>query len=133
MAGPADDLVGPFHRLDRDHRLVLDRDRLPDVERGDGVRHAVAEGEVLALLLARRALGQHALARQQRLEKRRRVEQLDALVAHDLGDGRNQRVGVAGLEAGEHGQQRQVRHDAGEDLDVLDLAGHHRAGHAGRP
>ena len=38
-AGARDDLVGAFHRLDGDDRLVLDGDRLADVERRDGVGH----------------------------------------------------------------------------------------------
>ena len=57
LAGAADHRVGPFHRLDRDHRLVLHDDRLADVERRDGVGHAVAEGEVLELLGDRRPRG----------------------------------------------------------------------------
>ena len=42
-------VVGAFHRLDGHDRLVLDHDRLADVERRDGVRHAVAERDVLQL------------------------------------------------------------------------------------
>ena len=47
-----DHLVGAFHRLDGDHRGVLDRDGLPDVEAGDRVGHAVAEREIRAARLA---------------------------------------------------------------------------------
>ena len=68
---------------------------------------------------------------QQRRQERGRIEQLDAVVAHDVGDGGDQRVGVAGLEPGQDRQQRQVGHDAREDLDVLDLPGHDRLGDAG--
>ena len=66
VPGAANHLVGAFHGLDRDDRLVLDRDRLADVEAGDRVRHAVAEVEVRALLVGRRPRAEHALARQQR-------------------------------------------------------------------
>ena len=55
VSGAPDHFVGPLHRLDRDDRLVLDGDRLTDVERRDGVSHPVAEREVLALLVRRRA------------------------------------------------------------------------------
>ncbi len=39
---------------------------------------------------------------------------------------RDQRVGVSRPEPGQHRQEREVGNDAGKDLDVLDLAGHHR-------
>ena len=126
------DFVGAFHRLDRHDRLVLHGDGLADVERGDRVRHPVAEREIRALLLGRRARGQHAVARQQRREERGRIEQLDAVVAHHVGHRGDQRVGVARLEPRQHRQQRQVGNDAGEDLDVLDLPGHDGPRHAGR-
>ena len=35
------------------------------------------------------------------------------------------------LQPHQHAEQRQVRHDAGEELGVLDLPGHHRLRHAG--
>ena len=57
LAGAADHGVGPLHRFDGDDRLVLDDDRLADVERGDGVRHPVAEGKILELLRRRRRGG----------------------------------------------------------------------------
>ena len=53
MPGAGNHFVGPFHRFDGDDRLMLDRDRLPDVQRRDCVRHAVAELEVLLLLVGR--------------------------------------------------------------------------------
>ena len=58
------------------------------------VRHPVAELEILLLVLGRRALGQHAGPGQQRREQRRRVDQLDAVIAQHVGDGANQAVGV---------------------------------------
>ena len=133
LPGAADHLVGPFHRLDRDHRLVLHGDRLADVERRRSRRPC---GSRTRNPRAPRSLGARSVSTpspgEQRLEERRRVQQLDALVAHHVGDRRNQRIGVARLEPGEHRQQRQIGHDAGEDLDVLDLPGHHRLGDAGR-
>ena len=82
--GAADHLVGALHRLDRDDRLVLDRDGLPDVERRNRVGHAVAEFEVRALLVRRRARAQHAFTCEQRRQERCRIQQLDPLVAHAL-------------------------------------------------
>jgi len=45
--------------------------------------------------------------------------------------GRDQGVRVARRQPAQHGQQREIRHDAGEDARVLDLAGHQRAGDIG--
>ena len=45
-------------------------------------------------------------------QERRRVDELDAVVAQHVGDGGDERVGVLRLEAREHRQQRQVGHDA---------------------
>ena len=56
MTRPADHLVGPFHRLDGDDRLVLHGDRLADVERGNGIGDAIPELEVRALPLVWRAI-----------------------------------------------------------------------------
>ena len=132
-AGPRDHLVGALHRLDRHHGAVLDGNRLPDVETRHGVGHPVAELEVRVRLGARLGAGDRPAAREQRREEGRRVDQLDAVVAQHLRDRRDQRVGVPGAQAQEDGQQQAVGHDAGEDLDVLDLPGHHRVGDAGRP
>ena len=104
VAGAADDLVGAFHRLDGDDRLVLDGDRLADVERGNRIGHPVAELEVGALLLVGRTLAQHPRPGEQRREKHGRVQQFDPFVAHHVGDRGDQGVGVARLEAGEHGR-----------------------------
>ena len=126
VAGARDGFVGAFHGLDRDHRLMLHGDGLADIEAGNGIGHAIAELEILALRLVRRAIAQLSLAREQRLEKRRRVEQLDAALAHQVGDRADQRVGVEPLQLAHHRQRRQVGHEAAEDLGVLDLPGHHR-------
>ena len=52
----ANHLVGAFHRLDRDDRLVLHGDRLANVQAGNRVGHPVAEVEILPLLVCRRPL-----------------------------------------------------------------------------
>ena len=73
LAGARDHRVGAFHRLDRDDRRRLHRDRLADVEAGDGVGDAVAERRGRACSSSRRrAARQHASPRQQRREERRR-------------------------------------------------------------
>ena len=131
MTGAANHLVGAFHRFDGHDRLVLDGDGLADVERGNRVRHPVAELEVGAFPLVGRAIAEHALAGEQRRQEHRRVEQLDPLVFHDVRHRGDQRIGVPRLEAPEHRQQRQVRDDAGEDLDMTHLPRHHRLRHAG--
>ncbi len=126
MSGAADHFVGALHRLDGDDRLVLDRDGLPDIEAGDDVSHLVAELEVTLLVLSRRTLGQHAGPGQQRRQQRGRVDQLDAVLAQDVGDGTDQAIGVSRRELAQHRDERHVRDDATEDLGVLDLSGHDR-------
>ncbi len=125
------DLVGAFHRLDGDDRLMLHRDRLPDVQRRDRVGHAVAELEILLLLAGRRPSRQHAWFREQRRDERRGVDELDAVVAQHGGHGADQTVGVPPAQLGEDGKQRRVRNDVGEDFGVLHLPRHHGMGHAG--
>ncbi len=85
MPGTANDFIGPFHRLHRHHGLVLDRDGLADVERGNRVSHPIAELEILQLLWRRRSLGQHAFAGKKRREESRRIDQVDAFVTHHVG------------------------------------------------
>ena len=131
-AGPLDHRVGPLHRLHGDHGGVLHDDRLADVEARDRVGHAVAEREVRVLLGRRPPRGDRARRGEQRREEGGGVEQLDAVIAHDVGDRRDERVGVPRAEAHHHREQQAVGQDAREDLDVLDLAGHHRVRGAGR-
>ena len=83
------------------------------------------------LLIGRAPSRQHADAGQQRREKRRRVEQLDAVVAQHVGHAGDERVGVPGLEPHQHAEERQVGHDVGEELRVLHLPRHHRLSDAG--
>jgi hypothetical protein len=54
------------------------------------------------------------------------------VIAHHVRDGGNQRVGIAGLQSCEYGQEREVRDNPGKDLDVLHLAGHDRLRSSGR-
>ena len=67
-------------------------------------------------------------AREQRREEQGRIEQLDPFVAQHVGDGGDERIGVARLEPGQDGNEGEVGNDAGENLDVTHLAGHHRLG-----
>ena len=76
------------------------------------------------------AAGENAGLREQRFEIGGRRDQLDALVAEDLGHGAEQHVGVAGAEVEQQLRQPPVGADAGEDLLVLDLSGHDGAGDA---
>ena len=111
---------------------MLHRDGLADVERRNRVRHPTAELEVLLLVLGRLALRQHAGTRQQRLDERRRVHQLDAVVVEHAGDRANEAVGVLRRELPQHAEKGEIGNDAaGEDLGVLHLAGHDRVADAG--
>ena len=89
------------------------------------VRHAIAEREIRPGRIVWRRAGDVALLREQRLQERRGVEQLDALAAHHVGDRRDQGIGGLGAQAHQHLQQRPVWRDVGKQLRVLDLARHH--------
>ena len=132
-AGPRDHLVGPFHRLDRDHRLVLDDNGLADVERRRSRRPC---GSRTRSRRARRSSARGASARPRApaaVAGTRSSPSARCRVAHARRPRpRSARRCSAPCSRVEHRQQRQVRDDAGEDLDVLDLAGHHRLRHAGR-
>ena len=125
VAGAGDGFVGALHRLDRHDRLMLHGDRLSDVEAGNRVGHAVAELQVLPLRLVRRAIAQLSLARQQRLEELRGVDQLNPALAHQVRHRADQRIGVEPLQLAHQRHRRHVGDEAAEDLDVLDLPGHH--------
>ena len=51
------------------------------------------------------------------------------MVAQDVGDGRDDRVGVARLQLRDEAQRGQVGTDVGEQPRVLHLSGHHRLRH----
>ena len=57
-------------------------------------------------------------------------DELDAFIAEDFGDRAEQHVGVAGAQVEEEFGETPVGTDGGEDLGVLDLAGHDGAGDA---
>ena len=131
MARASDHRVCALHRFDRHHGRGLHGDRLADVEPGDRIGHRVADVQV-GLLICRGAAGrEHAFTRQEGRQEGRGVDELDALLAEDVGDRRDQRVGALRLESHEHAEQRHVGHDVGEELRVLDLAGHDRLAHSG--
>jgi hypothetical protein len=131
MARPSDHFVGPFHRFDGDDGLMLHGNRLADVERRNGVGHAVPEREILLFILGRCAPGDDAATREQRLNQRRGVQQLDAVVAQHVGHRTNQAVGILRRQLPQHAEERQVGDDAPEDLGVLHLPGHHGVADAG--
>ena len=117
--------VGAFHRLDRDDRAVLHDDRSARRRRRRSRRR---RGSRTRSPPASRRSGCACVSTPGRAtqigQQRRRVHQRDAVVLQHVGDGGDQRVGVLRLQPRQHRQQRQVRHDAAEQLHVLDLAGH---------
>ncbi len=89
-----------------------------------------AVGDVLLFLFAGGAAGEDAGLGEERLEVVGGGDEFDAFVGEDLGDGAEQHVGVAGAEVEEELGEAPVGADGGEDLRVLDLAGHDGAGNA---
>ena len=131
MSRARDHFVGALHRFHGDDRLMFDRDRLPDVERRDLIGDAVAEFQILQLLLGRRARRQDTRPGEQRLNERGRIHQLDAVFLHHGRDRPDQPVGVPRHELRQHLPHLPVRDDAGKDLRVLHLARHHGLRDAG--
>ena len=74
--------------------------------------------------------GEDAGRRKHGFEEGCRRDEVDAFVFEDLGDGAEQHVGVAGAEVEQEFGEAPVGADGGEDLLVLDLAGHDGAGDA---
>ena len=72
----------------------------------------------------RRACGEDSGFREEWFEVLRGGDQFDAFVVEDFGDGAEEHVGRAGAEVEEELGEAPVGADAGEDLLVLDLAGH---------
>ena len=104
MRGARDHFIGTFHRLHSHHGPVLHGNRLPNVLGGNRVGHPVSELEIGPLLVGGRAHAEDTRPRQQRLEKDRGIQQLDALGAHHLRDRGDEGIGIARLEAGEDGE-----------------------------
>ena len=128
--GAGDGGVGAFHGFDRDAGLGGDDDGLAEVVGGDGLGDGAAVGDVLLFFFVGCAAGEDAGFGEERFEVSGRGDQLDAFVAENLGHRAEQHVGVAGAEVEEKLGEAPVGADAGEDLLVLDLAGHDGAGDA---
>jgi len=104
---------------------------LAEVVGGDGVSDGAAVGDVLPFVFAGGALGEDAGFGEEGLEIVGGGDELDAFVTEDLGDGAEEHVGRAGAEVEEEFGEAPVGADGGEDLGVLDLAGHDGASDSG--
>jgi hypothetical protein len=130
VASAGDGGVGALHGLDGDAGLGCDDDGLTEVPGGDSLGHGAAVGYVPAFFFVWRAGGEDAGFCEKRFQVLRGGDELDALVVEDFGDGAEEHVGRAGAEVEEELGETPVGADAGEDLFVLDLAGHDGAGDA---
>ena len=130
LAGAGDGGVGAFHGLDGDAGLGGDDDGLAKVVGGDGLGDGAAVGDVLLLFFVGCAPGEDAGFCEEGFEIGGGGDEFDAFVAEDLGDGAEEHVGVAGAKVEEELGEAPVGANAGEDLLVLDLAGHDGAGDA---
>ena len=113
---------------------VLHGDRLADVEAGDRVGHPVAEREDRA---PRRRSARVPSARRRRRAAacRSAVESISSMPCSRITSATAAMSASVFVdrERASARQQRQVGHDAGEDLRVLDLPGHHGVGRRRRP
>ena len=94
--------------------------------RGD----SAAVVDVRGFAFIRRAARQDAFERQQRPEKFRRVDQLDAFIFQHAGDGADQRIRIFRRQRKQQFREPPVRPDGAEDLVVLHLPGHHGVLHS---
>ena len=133
LAGARDDRVGPLHRLDGDDGRRLHRDRLADVEAGDGVGDAVAEREVAP---ARSSSGARRVSTPSRASSgaRNAVEFNSSMPlsrsASAMPPIRPSVFFAFSRISTPQQRQRRRSHD-GEQLGVLDLPRHHRLRDAG--
>ena len=127
LTGARDHRIGPFHRFDRDDRRRLDGDRLADVEAGDRVGDAVAEREI-GLLVARSALAASARLPAPAAASRNAVESRSVMPWSRSTSATAEMIASVfrALSRISTPSARQVGHDVGEQLGVLDLSGHHR-------
>ncbi len=130
--GARDRVVGALHRLHGHDGLMLDDDGLADIEARQSRRpsdsqtpgpSAARRSSALRLNVSR--LGE------QRLQQLGRIEQLNATLLHDVGDGSDQRVGVARPQAGSTPTASSSPADDLEDFRVLDLPRHDGLRHTG--
>jgi hypothetical protein len=127
-AGACDGGVGAFHGFDGDAGLGGDDDGLAEIVGGDGLGDSAAVGDVFRFFFVGCATGEDAGFREEGFEVLGGGDEFDAFVAEDFGDGTEEHVRVAGAEIEEEFGEAPVGTDAGEDLFVLDLAGHDGAG-----
>ena len=132
VTGAADHFVGAFHRLDGNDGLVLDRDRLPDVERRNSVGHAVAECEVVVLLFDR-GLRSVSVPAPASSGCRNAVESSSSMPSPRITSATAE-ISASVLRAFSRvSTESSVKSGTMPEkiFDVLDLPGHHRLGHAG--
>ena len=122
--------VGAFHGLDRHAGAFADGDALAHVEARQRIGDAAAIIDIRLLGLVGLAPGHGAFVRQQRLEQRGGIAQLDAFVGQDLHDAADEAIGIARGQRGQQFHQPPVGPDGGEDLRVFHLAGHDHFGDA---
>ncbi len=132
-ARPPDHLVGPLHGLQGHRGPVLDHDRLPEVEPGQGPRHLAAVSDVLALVPRGTPAGHGSHLRQLILQEEGGGQQGDPFPGQGIDHAPDQAVRVLEGESAQDPQQLQVGDDVREDLPVLHLAGHHRLPGPPRP
>ena len=121
--------VGALHRLDGDDGAILHDDGLADVEAGDRVGLRVAERQVGFFARVRRARASATPAGASSGD-RNAVESSRPMPFSCITSATAAMSESVFFEVSlrMHREQRQVGHEVGEDLHVLDLAGHHRLG-----
>ena len=117
--------VGAFHGLHRNASPLGDGDALPDIVLRKRGGNAAAVVDIALLIGRRLASRQNAFRGQKILQQQGRIGERDAFVRQDLGHAADQSVGVLGFERRQQLHQAPVRHDGGENLDVLHLPAHH--------
>ncbi len=123
---PLQHQVGAIRRLDRQHAIVGNHDRLTDVERAGRAKQRQSALDVGAVDCARLAAAQRALRHQDFGRHLMRAEHAETLLLEHLGDARQQMV-VAALERPDDPRQ----HPQGEEIEpqVPNVRTHQAADH----
>ena len=121
--------IRPLKGLHRQHHPLLDQERLPNIQRADPHRRAVAKVDILRLARIRRARSQHAHARQMRAHKARGRNHLRPARFHLLDNAPKDGVRVLDRQFGENPARQGIKAGA-KERGRGNLPGEQHIGHA---
>ncbi len=127
--GAAQHGIGAFHGFGGNAGFFADGHALADIGGGEGGSKTAAVTNIGFFFFIWLAPCEDAFGRKQGLEQPGGIDQLDAFFAQHLLNAADQRGRVFFFQRSQQFDQAPVRSDAGEQTDVLHLAGHHDFGY----